>query len=68
MTDWKKGLTPEQIKDAEMQRGAEISMSKEGAAQELFASMYDPDYKPRLQSEYNRNLAERNKHRWGDKK
>lgn len=65
--DWKKGLTPQQITDIELQRGAETAMSKEGAKEELFASLFDPDYKPRLQNDYNRQLAERNKHRWGDK-
>ena len=72
---WRDGMTPEQIRDAECAKGAEVTNQKYGALQDLLARQFDPDYKGpepthHVSSEgkaYNKRLRETNKHRWGDR-
>jgi hypothetical protein len=70
MSDWRTGLTPEQIRDAEMNRGAEVTNQKYGALQDLLARQFDPNYEPPTPThhvsakEYNRRLREQNKERF----
>ena len=66
MTNWRCGLTREQIREAEMNRGAERIV------QEILAEKFDPNYEPpkpthyvsREGKEYNRRLREQNKERF----
>ena len=61
---WKDGLTPAQIRDIEMRRGAEVIVEKHDAAADIFGQLFNPDFNHRRPNEYNRQLAERNKKRW----
>jgi hypothetical protein len=71
---WRYGLTPEQIREAEMARGTQVITEVHGAVTQMLAQRFDPDYKPpepthkvsAASKEYNRRLAEQNKNRWGD--
>lgn len=71
MTDWRWGLTPEEIREAELTRGREVVTRKHGALQQLLAQEFDPDYVPPEPThkvsaegkEYNRRLHEMNKNR-----
>lgn len=68
---WRAGLTPQQIRDAEMNRGAEVLEIKHGALRQILAERFDPDYQPPKPThhvsadskEYNRRLRETNKNR-----
>lgn len=67
---WRDGLTPEEQREAEMNRGTEVIAHKHGALRQLLAEHFDPDWKPSdnpLMSkggkEYNRRLKEQNKNR-----
>jgi hypothetical protein len=69
---WRHGLTPEQQREAEMNRGAEVLVEKHGAdgLREILAREFDPNYVPHPthhvsaeSKEYNRRLREANKNR-----
>jgi hypothetical protein len=43
---WRDGMTPDQIREAEMARGQQVTTEKHGALKQLLAERFDPDYKP----------------------
>ena len=64
MASWRDGLTDEEIRDAEMKRGNEVTCEKHGAAHEALRQRFDPDYVAPKRTDYNIRLAEQNKDRW----